>query len=149
MEHKEFVKIAIETSTQIDEAATVLITKAKEAAKNGEMDQDELVEFIVNYYDPLIVKAGLIIREAKKAVINDLNDGIVEIKNQTTVLKNELQRIESIEKIIETITMFISVGTAIVSAFAVPSSTTIGNALKATGKFIGHVSELNSDNEDL
>ncbi|MGV3561117.1 hypothetical protein [Larkinella arboricola] len=145
MNRQEISAAVIATSQLYNEMALSISQKLLADLQNNKIDFDHFMSVNANVVRPLTVASTKMVIESSIAIIDGLDEHFQAILEGSARLKDAINKIDQVEKIIQTASLLLSTAALIVTFVAAPNLASATAAVSSVGNL---VNSLKSDSED-
>lgn len=145
MNRQEISATVVATSQLYNEMALSISQKLLADLQNNKIDFDHFMSVNANVVRPLTLASTKMVIDSSIAVFDGLDEHFQAILEGSTRLKDAINRLERVEKIIQTASLVLSTAALIVTFVAAPNLASATAAVSSIGNL---VNSLKSDSED-
>ncbi|RAJ97605.1 hypothetical protein LX87_02508 [Larkinella arboricola] len=145
MNRQEISAAVIATSQLYNEMALSISQKLLADLQNNKIDFDHFMSVNANVVRPLTVASTKMLIDSSIVIIDGLDEHFQAILEGSTRLKDAINKIDQVEKIIQTASLLLSTAALIVTFVAAPNLASATAAVSSVGNL---VNSLKSDSED-
>ncbi|MFD1142178.1 hypothetical protein ACFQ4C_13715 [Larkinella insperata] len=148
MNRQEISATVVATSQLYNEMALSISQKLLADLQNNKIDFDHFMSVNANVVRPLTLASTKMVIDSSIAVIDGLDEHFQAILEGSTRLKDAINRLERVEKIIQTASLVLSTAALIVTFVAAPNLASATAAVSSIGNLANSLKSDSGDTEE-
>ena len=148
MNRQEISASVIATSQLYNEMALSISQKLLADLQNNKIDFDHFMSVNNNVVRPLTLTSTKMVIDTSIAIIDGLDEHFQAILEESTRLKDAINRIDQVEKIIQIASLVLSTAALIVTFVAAPNLASATTAVSSIGNLVNSLKADTDDTEE-